>query len=359
MDKAAIIVLADTETHGELGRLVNALSTADEFREHGDEVTIIFDGAGVRWAAELSNATNTQAVAFNYGLYLGSRYKNRPNIIWIAGGDYSVPAGSELETREHKILEGIKAAGSTQLFTGLWNSDHVSTDQAAFAADMDLDSAYEYTVTYPDALAAYQHTPPRPALLFETGYEAEGWSPGDPTSVRAYEYDGELSAIGGTVYGHRDIWAFTSATWSAGYPFGSQRWQLSLGAPGAQDMTRMRALFDAVAWWNLVPAGTAGMRRLVTAGGGTNGTADYATAAAAPDGSTLVAYVPSTSAATRTVTVDLSVMSGPVRSRWYNPTSGAYVVISASSPNTAGSLFTTPGDNGTGARDWVLVIDRV
>jgi hypothetical protein len=54
VDKAAIVVLADTETHGELGRLVNALSTADEFKEHGDEVTIIFDGAGVRWAAELS-----------------------------------------------------------------------------------------------------------------------------------------------------------------------------------------------------------------------------------------------------------------------------------------------------------------
>jgi hypothetical protein len=54
MDKAAIVVLADTETHGELGRLVNALSTADEFKENGDEVTIIFDGAGVRWAAELS-----------------------------------------------------------------------------------------------------------------------------------------------------------------------------------------------------------------------------------------------------------------------------------------------------------------
>jgi hypothetical protein len=32
MDKAAIVVLADTETHGELGRVVNALSTADEFK---------------------------------------------------------------------------------------------------------------------------------------------------------------------------------------------------------------------------------------------------------------------------------------------------------------------------------------
>lgn len=54
MDKAAIVVLADIETHGDLGRLVNALSAAEEFREHGDDVTIIFDGAGVRWAAELS-----------------------------------------------------------------------------------------------------------------------------------------------------------------------------------------------------------------------------------------------------------------------------------------------------------------
>lgn len=54
MDKAAIVVLADTETHGDLARVVNALSTADEFRAHGDPVTIIFDGAGVRWAAELS-----------------------------------------------------------------------------------------------------------------------------------------------------------------------------------------------------------------------------------------------------------------------------------------------------------------
>lgn len=54
MDKVAIVVLADTETHADLGRIVNALMTADEFREHDDELTIIFDGAGVKWAAELS-----------------------------------------------------------------------------------------------------------------------------------------------------------------------------------------------------------------------------------------------------------------------------------------------------------------
>ena len=55
MAKAAMVVLADTETHGDLGRIANALTAAKEFREAGEESTIIFDGAGTRWIPELSN----------------------------------------------------------------------------------------------------------------------------------------------------------------------------------------------------------------------------------------------------------------------------------------------------------------
>jgi hypothetical protein len=54
MSKAAIVVLADTETPGELGRVVNALTTAKEFKETGDEVALVFDGAGTKWVPELS-----------------------------------------------------------------------------------------------------------------------------------------------------------------------------------------------------------------------------------------------------------------------------------------------------------------
>jgi hypothetical protein len=54
MTKAAIIVLADTETPGELGRVVNALTTAKELKQEGDEVAIVFDGAGTKWVPELS-----------------------------------------------------------------------------------------------------------------------------------------------------------------------------------------------------------------------------------------------------------------------------------------------------------------
>lgn len=53
--KAAIVVLARTATHEGLGRAVNARQLAPELVEHGDEVTIIFDGAGTVAAADLGN----------------------------------------------------------------------------------------------------------------------------------------------------------------------------------------------------------------------------------------------------------------------------------------------------------------
>ncbi len=53
MAKAAILVLADTETHGDLGRVVNALMAAKEFREAGDDVRVIFDGAATKWPGVL------------------------------------------------------------------------------------------------------------------------------------------------------------------------------------------------------------------------------------------------------------------------------------------------------------------
>jgi hypothetical protein len=58
MPKAAIIVLADTETHGDLGRVVNALEAVKELKEARDEVKLIFDGAGTQWIPKLSEKTH-------------------------------------------------------------------------------------------------------------------------------------------------------------------------------------------------------------------------------------------------------------------------------------------------------------
>ncbi len=54
MAKVAIVVLADTETHEGLGRVVNALEAVKEFKDAQEDVQLIFDGAGPKWIPELS-----------------------------------------------------------------------------------------------------------------------------------------------------------------------------------------------------------------------------------------------------------------------------------------------------------------
>lgn len=58
MNKVAVIVLADTETHEALGRVVNAMELAKELQDHDDEVKIVFDGAGTEWVPELEDESH-------------------------------------------------------------------------------------------------------------------------------------------------------------------------------------------------------------------------------------------------------------------------------------------------------------
>lgn len=57
MKKAAIVVLSDPthQTEESLGRVFNALAAAYDFKARGDEVTVLFQGAGTRWAGQLSD----------------------------------------------------------------------------------------------------------------------------------------------------------------------------------------------------------------------------------------------------------------------------------------------------------------
>ena len=54
MVKVALMVMSDMETHADRAWVANALTTAYEFKEAGEEVDLIFTGAGTKWVAELS-----------------------------------------------------------------------------------------------------------------------------------------------------------------------------------------------------------------------------------------------------------------------------------------------------------------
>ncbi len=54
--KTAIVILSDPKNGSEeaLGRVFNGLASAYEFKQAGDEVSILFQGAGTRWIGELN-----------------------------------------------------------------------------------------------------------------------------------------------------------------------------------------------------------------------------------------------------------------------------------------------------------------
>jgi hypothetical protein len=65
--KAAIIIFSDPKTATEeaLGRVFNALAAAYDFKQQGDEVTVLFQGAGSRWIAELSKSDHPVHALFD------------------------------------------------------------------------------------------------------------------------------------------------------------------------------------------------------------------------------------------------------------------------------------------------------
>ncbi len=54
--KAAVVILSDPKNGLEesAGRAFNALSAAYDFKRHGEDITILFQGAGTRWIGELT-----------------------------------------------------------------------------------------------------------------------------------------------------------------------------------------------------------------------------------------------------------------------------------------------------------------
>lgn len=60
MSKIAIFVLSDPASGSEesLGRLFNALALAHDARAVGDDVALVFSGAGTRWPEELTKLTH-------------------------------------------------------------------------------------------------------------------------------------------------------------------------------------------------------------------------------------------------------------------------------------------------------------
>ncbi|MFO0889245.1 MAG: putative collagen-binding domain-containing protein [Isosphaeraceae bacterium] len=108
-------------------------------------------------------------------------------------------------------------------------------------------------------------------------------------------------------------------------------------------------LLETVPWTRLVP--DAG-HRFLTAGYGEWKQADSATAAVATDGSCGLAYLPGP----RAVTLDLSLLSGPAKAEWFDPTSGQSREAPSREVAAGKAEFMPPDRNAAGEPDWILVL---
>ena len=64
--KAVIVVLSDPKSGSDeaLGRFFNALAAAYDFKQRGDDVSILFQGAGTRWIGEVSKSDHAAHALF-------------------------------------------------------------------------------------------------------------------------------------------------------------------------------------------------------------------------------------------------------------------------------------------------------
>ena len=289
------------------------------------------------WFDELLGANNSVAKSLAYGRFLGQRYKNFGNIIWVAGGDNTPAAGSELENRLKAIIDGIRENDS-HLWTAHWDSvGHgngvASTENPTFASYMSLNGyyAYDYNLTYQRDLGFYNRTPAM--MMFHLDQSYEGEAGGTPDNIRRKAYDVMLMGGAGSSFCAGQNW------------WGFLNWKTSMDTPGTQQTTLWYRLFASRHWYELVPDQD---HTAVTAGLGEWGSLDYVAAARTASGSTLMAFLPSS----RKVTVDMTKLSGAqAKAWWYNPSNGQSTSL-GTFPTTGTKDFTPPS-----AGDWLLVID--
>ena len=306
-----------------------------------------YKGSTDGWIAEMKS-TGTAKLQ-TYGQYLGARYRDVPNILWVQGGDYT-PSSSELPLLQ-AIVDGLKGAGDAHLHTAHWGGEpSFSGPQPAW---IDVDTVYVNSPphNYPFMVQGWQvDAGKRPVFFIEGWYENEHQS--TPLQLRSDMYQPLVTGEAGFVFGIVPIWSFWTGAPGNDYANDGKypSWQAALGSPGAGDAQRARTLFESLDWSHLVPdVGNT----FLTGGYGSWDSSSYVLAARTADGHLGVAYFTDL----RTVSFDLSRMAGTTRASWFDPSSGASSAVPGSPFAATGSRsFTPPGATADGSTDWVLLL---
>jgi hypothetical protein len=294
-----------------------------------------FDGGDEGWyrEAKLAGAERLR----DYGRYLGARFRNQRNILWVLGGDFAPPDPTLVEA----LASGIRQADPDALMTGHCSRGRSASSCGPDAAWLDIDAIYTGADVREAATHAYAG--PRPFLLIEAIYEAA--PAGTARQVRAQAYEALLAGAAGYVYGHEDVWHFDAN----GVQAPRTDWKSALDAPGARSIQELIVLARQLAPGVLTPD----HRGIVRAP--RDASRNAAPISATTDrGRAVLSYLPDGDP----VIVDTRPLQDTTaRGYWIDPVSGGrYPAATADSGDGDGRIVKPIGVNHGGEHDWLLLI---
>lgn len=292
--------------------------------------------------------------AFVYGRWIGNRYKNSPNIIWINGGDRQ-GGGANFEIW-NALARGIKSADKNHLMTfhpmggnssSKWfqNQDWLDFNMMQTGHGERSYAAY-IKLLIPD----YRLNPAKPTFDGEPRYEDHpvNWQPEimgwfDDADVRQAAYWSLFSGGFGHTYGCHAIWQMLTPDRQA-VGFARHSWYDDLDLPGAAGMLHVRRLIESRPMTERIP-----FQELIT--NGYMPETDYIVATKGKNYAFV--YIPTGWGAG----INLEKLDWKESVVWwYNPKTGEATKLKTIT-NDGIQDFGTP-TRGRG-NDWILVLDNV
>jgi len=298
------------------------------------------------------------STATSYGEFIGRRYKNQWNIIWILGGDRN-PRNEDDVAVWRAMAEGIiKGVGKPDdaLMTFHPQPHQNGGSSTWFHYDAWLDFNMHQTGHCIDSKRAdkithdYNLSPVKPTMDGEPMYEEHpicfdgrknGFSTADDIRKLAY-WDLFAGAFGHT-YGCHAMWQFYQEDWEpVNYP--QRSWKASLDLPGAIQMGYLKKLLTPVIERDRVPDQT-----MIV--GDNPKDSSYVAATRAADGRFAFIYTPTG----KTLTINTTNLKGKkISASWFDPKTGNYTsILTSRKKNT---LTFTPLSSGE-TFDSILVLE--
>lgn len=317
------------------------------------------------WGDKVNHQWGAGPVVFNpenariYGRFLGERYCEQTNIVWILGGDRpAIHADHDYRPIWRAMATGIDAGMGRPSFktyhpaggrsTSAWLHDETWLDmhmmQSGHGGGRDV-PVWEWVTR------DYALTPPKPVLDGEPNYEdhpVNPWPTWDPANgyfrdhdVRKQLYRSVFAGACGVTYGHHAVWQFADDQRGA-INFVDRLWPEAIDRPGARQVKHLRALMESRPYLNRIPDQT-----MLRCDAGTGG--NHIRATRDSDGCYAFVYLP----LPLPVTVNLETISGAqVNAWWYVPCTGEAMWIGRF-PASGAQTFSPSGQH----PDWVLVLD--